>query len=77
MLYIFFYIIINTCVYANVGISGTNENSVPNDQGMNHVLGNNNNDLPKNVPAYKFLTADEKLDYLCGKDIIRKIHPRN
>lgn len=43
---------------------------------MNHVLGNNN-DLPKNVPAYKFLTADEKLDYLCGKNIIRKIHPSN
>ncbi|XP_071646639.1 uncharacterized protein [Temnothorax longispinosus] len=52
--------------------SGQNKHSLPNDdQGMNDVLGiNNNNDLPKSIPAYKFLTADEKLEYLCESNAL-------
>lgn len=57
-------------INANVGVNEINENSVSSDEGMNQTLHDKNKIL-----NYKFFSIDEKLDYLCGKNIIYKIHP--
>lgn len=69
MLYTFY-----TKIFINVNV-GINENSISSDdEGINQAL-HDNNDTPNKNLNYKFLTTDEKLDYLCGKFIIYKIHP--